>query len=265
MVFNNTRFLFLHSLICCFAFICLSSGFHTEESVLPSKAKQEFGIFQKWMKEHGKNYPNSKESEIRFQIFQKNLKYITEMNLKRSNSSYGHRLGLNKFADMSTEEFKKVYLRQQKMPAAIRTATAPATISSSGCAAPAYMDWRNQGFVTRVKDQGNCGCCWAFAAVGAIESINAITNGQLISLSEQQLLDCADSVNQEGCSGGWSYRAFQWVIINGGITEETTYPYVTQKGSCNKQNGGKAVKINSYTKIGQSDEAILCAVAKQPV
>ena len=158
MVFSNTMSLFLRSLICCFALlICLSLGFPTEESILSSnKAKQDYGIFEKWMKKYGKTYSNSKEGEIRFQTFQENLKYIREKNFKRSNSSSGHRLGLSKFADMSKEEFKKVYLHQQKMPNATKTAFSSA-MSVSDCAAPASMDWRSQGVVTPVKDQGSCG------------------------------------------------------------------------------------------------------------
>ncbi|XP_054778208.1 P34 probable thiol protease-like [Prosopis cineraria] len=217
-------------------------------SALSSKEEEQFRIFQQWTEEHGKIYPNSEESEIRYQTFRNNLKYITETNAKRP----GYRLGLNKFADMSPEEFKRVYLRQLPTP----TTTDPKTTAATTARTSA---------VTPVKNQKECGCCWAFGTVGAIESIHAIKTGELISLSEQQLLDC-DTVSQ-GCSGGFTRTAFEYVIRNDGISEENSYPYEDQQGTCraNMQNGGRVVKISSYTKVQQSDDALLCATAQQPI
>ncbi|XP_028769810.1 ervatamin-B-like [Neltuma alba] len=268
MAFYNSMSQFLFPLIWCSILICLSSGFPTSESsVSPSKAEQDFEMFQQWMAEHGRFYPNSEESNTRFQIFQRNLKYITETNAKRSKSTYGYRLGLNKFADMSPEEFTQTYLRPLEVPANI----APASSSSSyvqqqdSCAPPATMDWRKQGVVTPVKDQRRCGSCWAFGATGALESVHAITTGKLVSLSEQELVDC-DPLSR-GCAGGWPHNAFEWVVQNGGISKEEDYPYVARQGRCkaNMHDGDKVVKISGYSKIPQSDDALLCATSKQPV
>ncbi|KAI9072220.1 hypothetical protein K1719_045823 [Acacia pycnantha] len=240
MAFYTTK-LSLCALIWCSVLICLSSGSPTIESISPSNGEQVFEMFQQWVMEHGRNYSNTEESKTRYQIFQRNLMYITETNAKRSKSPSGHRLGLNKFADMSPEEFKRVYLR---VPEEALATIAPTTSSTGyvqqkeSCEeAPSSMDWRTKGVVTPVKDQQKCGCCWAFAATGAIESVNAIATRELVSLSEQELVDC-DSKSQ-GCSGGFPSYAFDW------------------------QNG--VVKINSYQSVEKSDGALLCAIAKQPI
>ncbi|XP_028800091.1 ervatamin-B-like [Neltuma alba] len=263
MAFYPSMFQFLFPLIWCSILICLSSGFPTEESVLPSKGEQEFGIFRQWMKEYGKKYPNSETAETRYQIFRKNLKYIEETNAKRS----GYRLGLNHFADMSSEEFKRVYLRHLPTPNTNNSAAARSdfVLQVDSCTPPASVDWRQRGVVTPVKNQKRCGSCWAFGTIGAIESINAIRTGELVSLSEQELVDC-DSVS-DGCSGGYTKSAFEWVIKNGGISEGDDYPYTARNGICkaSKQNGGRVVKINSYGKVPKSDAALLCAAARQPV
>ena len=75
------------------------------------------------------------------------------------------------------------------------------------------------------------GCCWAFSSTGAMEGINAITTGDLISLSEQELVDC-DSTNY-GCDGGYMDYAFEWVVQNGGIDSESNYSYTGEDGTCN--------------------------------
>ncbi|XP_054776504.1 zingipain-2-like [Prosopis cineraria] len=219
------------------------------------------------MKEHGRIYPNFEESETRYQIFQRNLRYITEMNAKRSNSTFSYRLGLNKFADMSPEEFKRVYLRELKIPTTTNTTTGSRTDyaeQKDSCGAPASMDWRQNGVVVGVKNQGSCGSCWAFAAAAAIESAHAISTRELVSLSEQELIDC-DSKGQ-GCSGGWPSYAFDWVVGNGGISKEDDYPYAAQKGYCRaNMNGNSAVKISSYQRVTPSDDALMCATAQQPI
>ncbi|KAI9090241.1 hypothetical protein K1719_028787 [Acacia pycnantha] len=190
----------------------------------------------------------NEESKTRYQIFQRNLMYIAETNAKRSKSPSGHRLGLNKFADMSPEEFKRVYLR---LPEETSATIAPTTSS------PSYV------LCTSIPPKTLPGSCWAFTATGAIESVNAIATGELVSLSEQELVDC-DSKSHT-CSGGLPSLAFDWVIRNGRISKEDDYPYAAQQGDCkaNMQNG--VVKINSYRSVEQSDGAFLCATAKQPI
>ncbi|CAO2151971.1 unnamed protein product, partial [Urochloa humidicola] len=91
------------------------------------------------------------------------------------------------------------------------------------------VDWRQRGAVTDVKNQGQCGCCWAFSAVAAVEGIHQISTGELVSLSEQQVLDCSTN-GKNGCDGGFMDNAFQYMINNGGITTEDAYPYTAAQG-----------------------------------
>ncbi|KAB1210229.1 Cysteine proteinase RD21a [Morella rubra] len=130
--------------------------------------------------------------------------------------------------------------------------------------APSSLDWRNKGIVTGVKDQGSCGSCWAFSSTGAIEGINALVTGDLISLSEQELVDC-DTTN-EGCEGGYMDYAFEWVINNGGIDTESDYPYTGVDGTCNTtKEETKAVTIDGYEDVEESESALLCATVQQPI
>jgi len=134
------------------------------------------------------------------------------------------------------------------------------------------------------------GSCWAFSSTGAIEGINALVTGDLVSLSEQELVDC-DSTN-DGCNGGYMDYAFEWVMHNGGIDSETEYPYTGVDGRCNVtkvfftkacifllvlfymsnlhnfflvQEKTKVVSIDGYSDVGQSDNSLLCATVKQPI
>ncbi|CAI8591022.1 unnamed protein product [Vicia faba] len=130
---------------------------------------------------------------------------------------------------------------------------------------PSSLDWRSKGAVTPVKNQGHCGSCWAFAAVGAIEGIVAIETGKLLNFSEQEVLDCSKS---NGCKGGSSIKAFEWVIGNEGVALESDYNYTAVKGTICKasqiQNSPFSA-INSFNHVNQSEEGLLCAVVKQPI
>lgn len=238
---------------------------HELESFPPEERVVE--LFQRWKEKHRKVYRHSEEAERRFENFKRNLKYILEKNNgERSRSENGHKLGLNRFADMSNEEFRKVYLSRVKRPGIKRRNPISRSLNgkSSSCDAPSSLDWRKKGAVTGVKDQGDCGSCWSFSSTGAMEGINAIVTGDLVSLSEQELVDC-DTTN-DGCDGGYMDYAFEWVINNGGIDSETDYPYTGVDGTCNTtKEESKVVTIDGYKDVGESDADLLCATVQQPI
>ncbi|KAL5096890.1 hypothetical protein RYX36_001217 [Vicia faba] len=229
-----------------------------DHTKLPSE-EQVVELFQQWKEDHQKFYRHPEEAALRLENFKRNLKYIIERNAMR-NSPLGHRLGLNRFADMSNEEFKNKFISKVKKPISKRRHVKGETCED----APYSFDWRKKGAVTGVKDQGNCGSCWSFSSTGAIEGVNAIVTEDLISLSEQELVDC-DTTN-DGCDGGYMDYAFEWVINNGGIDTEANYPYTGVDGTCNvTKEETQVVTIEGYTDVAQSDSALLCATAKQPI
>ncbi|KAL5575223.1 hypothetical protein UlMin_016922 [Ulmus minor] len=249
---------------------CLSSSLPSEYSIVghepesfPSEERL-VELFQRWKEKHRKAYRHAEEAEKRFENFKRNLKYILEKNAK-SKSPFAHKVGLNRFADMSNEEYRSVYLSKVKKPIGKKSNLRRSVKGKlQSCDASSSLDWRKKGVVTAVKDQGNCGSCWAFSSTGAIEGINAIVTGDLISLSEQELVDC-DSTN-EGCEGGYMDYAFEWVIDNGGIDTETDYSYTGEDGTCNTtKEETKAVSIDGYQDVGESDSDLLCAVVQQPI
>ncbi|KAL6992400.1 hypothetical protein U1Q18_010509 [Sarracenia purpurea var. burkii] len=245
---------------------------HPDEAVgRPGKAVSDDRVaelFQQWKERHGKVYKNGREAEKRFRNFRNNLKFVMERNAKRR-WSWEHRVGLNKFADMSNEEFKEVYTSKVKKPINKKTAVERRRMQRkkaavSACDGPSSLDWRKYGVVTAVKDQGECGSCWAFSTTGAIEGVNALVNGDLISLSEQELVDC-DTTN-DGCDGGYMDYAFEWVINNGGIDSESDYPYTGEDGTCSTtKEETKVVSIDGYEDVEEKESALYCAVLNQPI
>ncbi|TXG47564.1 hypothetical protein EZV62_026858 [Acer yangbiense] len=134
-------------------------------------------------------------------------------------------------------------------------------------AVPTSMDWRKDGVVTPVKDQASCGSCWAFSAVAAVEGITKLKTGKLVSLSEQELVDCDINGENEGCNGGLMDSAFEFIKSNHGLTTEANYPYEGIDGTCNKKKAATAAAtITGYKKVPANNEkALLQAVARQPV
>eukprot|EP01018_Ginkgo_biloba_P006563 Gb_12857 [translate_table: standard] len=220
-------------------------------------------LFELWSVKHGRVYNGLEEKQQRLRIFKDNLIYIDQHNQK--NESY--KLGLNKFADLSNEEFKQKYLgAKRNVERRLSRTPSPRYQYKVGEDLPESVDWRTKGAVTPVKDQGSCGSCWAFSTVASIEGINKIVTGELISLSEQELVSCDTSYNQ-GCDGGLMDYAFEFIINNGGIDSEEDYPYKGVDSICDGyRKNAHVVTINGYEDVPVNDEKSLQkAAANQPI
>ncbi|KAI7738544.1 hypothetical protein M8C21_032892 [Ambrosia artemisiifolia] len=221
-------------------------------------------MFMSWLVKHGKIYNTVEEKEKRFQIFKDNLEYIEQHN----SGSHSYKLGLNKFADLSVEEYRLQYT----MPKNINSKRKLNTVKSdrysirSGDVLPDSIDWRTKGAIAAIKDQGSCGCCWAFSTTGAVEALNQIVTGNLITLSEQELVDC-DTFYSLGCNGGYVNHAFEFIVTSGGIYSDKDYPYIGIEGICNTSMKGKKVdSIDGYEVVPINDESALQkAVVNQPI
>ncbi|KAE8700537.1 Senescence-specific cysteine protease SAG39 [Hibiscus syriacus] len=221
--------------------------------------------FEQWLSSYSRVYQDETEKNKRVQIFMENVEYIESHN---ADTSKKYKLGVNEFTDLTNEEFKTMRNGYKMRPS---KAVPSSKTSSFGyeniTAVPSSMDWRKKGAVTGIKDQGQCGCCWAFSAVAAMEGITKLKTGTLISLSEQELVDCDVNGEDQGCNGGLMDDAFEFIISNKGLTTETNYPYEGVDGSCNKkESANHAAKITGYEDVpSNSESALLKAVANQPV
>ena len=181
-------------------------------------------------------------------------------------------IGLNALADLSHDEYLAKFglgaprfNRLAAAAAAKNALGAPKSARVPGfkhgeldaATLPPAVDWRAKKAVAEVKNQMSCGSCWAFSATGAIEGINAITTGELLSLSEQMLVDC-DTEQDQGCQGGLMDYAFEFVARHGGIELEEDYPYTAEDGECAEKSNRRVVTIDGYQDVPQLDEVRGC-------
>jgi len=226
------------------------------------------GAFENFVKRFGKSYVDEAERAIRFAIFKVNLAKVEAENAK----SHSYKLGINEFSDLTDEEFLSNHLGMLDTMEA-RGLKHIGTHKYSGADLPASIDWVAEGKVTPVKNQAHCGSCWAFSTTGAVEGAWAIKTGTLVSLSEQQLVDCASSspYMNHGCHGGKMDFGFSYIEQQGLCTEDS-YPYKAVDGSCaatangNCTVGVPAGKVTGYKDVESKDlNALMEAVAQQPV
>ncbi|KAJ0974530.1 hypothetical protein J5N97_016495 [Dioscorea zingiberensis] len=257
MASNNSLLLAFFILITLCASMATSSRVFMKHEISMAERHEQ------WMAKHGKTYKDAAEKLHRFEIFKLNVNFIESFNA----GNHKFKLGANRFADLTNDEFKAMY-----------TGFIPARPTNNNAAntsfkyenftnVPSSVDWRTEGAVTPIKDQGQCGSCWAFSAVAAMEGVTKLSTGNLISLSEQELVDCDVLGDDKGCNGGLMDNAFKFIIVTGGLNSEANYPYTATDDSCNvTEAASHAAAIKGYEDVPKnSEDALLKAVANQPV
>ena len=221
--------------------------------------------FEDFIAKFEKTYESAEEHAIRLEIFAKNVAHIEKHNA----GDHSYQLGITQFADKKPEEFADHHgcMMSQKAGSAWSSLPYLGREKYTGSSLPTSLDWVEKGAVTDPKNQGRCGSCWSFSTTGALEGAWQIANGNLVSLSEQQLVDCAKNGNM-GCQGGSMDLAFEYLEKHA-VCKETSYPYLAKQGSCHESNCSVAVpqgSIVGFKDVSPQDmDALMQAVAKQPV
>jgi len=205
---------------------------------------------------HGKSYGPS-EDGLRRLIWEENIKRVAIHNLEHSIGKHTYTLSMNVYGDLSSEEFLKVVLGGCVLGKRNKTSDAATFLKSDFIQAPVAVDWRTKGLVTPVKNQKQCGSCWAFSTTGSLEGQTAKKTKVLPSLSEQQLVDCSVKFGNMGCMGGLMDNAFRYIKENGGIDSEASYPYEARDNRCRFLEKNVSANVVGYTDIPEGDEAAL--------
>jgi cathepsin L len=219
------------------------------------------GVFSQWMRTHAKSYSNE-EFIYRWNVWRENQLFIDAHN--RQNHTYT--LAMNQFGDFTAAEFSKLYKGLSfDYSAHLQKAKFAQAAEQPVVGLPSDFDWRQKGAVTHVKNQGQCGSCWSFSTTGSTEGANFLKTGRLVSLSEQNLIDCSGSYGNNGCNGGLMDYAFEYIINNKGIDTEASYPYQTAQYTCRYNPANSGGSLTKYTDVTSGSElALLNAVAIEP-
>ena len=214
--------------------------------------------FNNWLNAQNKMYASPAEKAYRMTVFAANYQKVAQ-----DNQIYSHRSELNQFADLTVEEFVSKYTGLNYQADAKKNYV---NIDETTSQNDAGVDWREKGAVNAVKNQGQCGSCWAFSATSALESAWFIAHGTLYDLSEQQLVDCGASTGNHGCNGGWMDYAFEYVQIFGGQELTSDYPYTARGGQCKALKAGVKANVQGWTDVPQNDcDQLVKALNTQPV
>lgn len=222
--------------------------------------------FHAWKKSFEKVYSSLEEEYKRMSIWVKNHEFIERHNAQNLSTTLGH----NQFSDLTNDEFQKFnrlgpYSRHVPKPP--KTTKTTFRKLSKISQIPDSLDWREAGAVTEVKNQGQCGSCWSFSTTGAIEAAKFLVDGELVSLSEQDLIDC--DPNDYGCDGGLMDSAFEYLMAEGiGLCSEADYPYEAAVGECRQDS---CDDVSNTAVIGYKDiqaymvDAMLDGLNVQPI
>ncbi|XP_035241100.1 cathepsin L.1 [Anguilla anguilla] len=216
--------------------------------------------FHAWKLKFEKIYGSSEEEAQRKLTWLSNRKLVIVHNMLADQGIKSYRLGMTYFADMDNQEYRNAVFRG--CLGSFNTTMAGRSGSTflrqaGGADPPSEVDWRQKGYVTDVKDQKQCGSCWAFSTTGSLEGQNFRKTQKLVSLSEQQLVDCSGDFGNEGCGGGLMDWAFKYIIANGGIDTEESYPYEATDGKCRFKPDSIGATCTGYVDVSPMDEGAL--------
>lgn len=230
-----------------------------DNSALASPIYPYYYEFKQFALLYNKTYSTTAEFWHRYDIFVDNYNYINAFNREETNTYF---LEMNKFGDIARDEFKSIYLGYGKpyhnkliTPFALQNIH----FYNPNDKVPDSVDWRANGLVTNVKDQKECGSCWAFSAVAAMEGQHAKATGNLVSLSEQNIVDCDSDCY--GCEGGWPNHAIQYVINNSGIDTQSSYPYTSVDDNCRYNESYSGATFSKIVNILDNETHLQHALA----
>lgn len=223
-----------------------SSAVRSGMAKLRNLIERGFADWRAYKQRHGKMYLNEAEDNERMLAYLSAKQFIQKHNQAYEQGKVSFQVGENHIADLPFNEYRKLNgfrrMLGDKLHSNATTFLAPLNVGDL----PDTVDWRDHDLVTPVKNQGMCGSCWAFSATGALEGQHARKYKQLVSLSEQNLVDCSKKWGNQGCNGGLMNNAFQYIKDNRGIDKEQYYPY---KG----KTGRKCLYKNATEDIGATD------------
>ena len=218
----------------------------------------EMTTYMNYISQHAKSYENMQEFYDRFQLFQQADAAIAELNSANSRATFGH----NKFSDWTHQEYVSMLgLRNEEMPEVYinKDANIESTTGDS-------VDWRDvSGVVTPVKDQGQCGSCWAFSATEAVESAWVIAGNSQEILSPQELVDCSKGLlSNHGCNGGMYYHGWKWEETHKTM-RESDYPYVSgttkeAQSTCGYDESKGVFFVSGYESVSADTDSIKAAI-----
>ncbi|GAB6027588.1 hypothetical protein CHUAL_001831 [Chamberlinius hualienensis] len=213
---------------------------------------EEFNLFKL---QYGKTYKDREEEQYRMDIYINNRLSIATHNQRYHQGLVTFEMGMNKFGDLLEHEFAAI---MNGFKSASNYKSKGSTyLSPSNVVKPDKIDWRTKGYVTPIKNQGDCGSCWAFSATGSLEGQTFRKTGKLISLSEQNLVDCSGDEGNQGCDGGLMTNAFDYIKINNGIDTEISYPYEGFDDNCKFKKDKIGATDTGYTVIEKGNETQL--------
>lgn len=199
------------------------------------------------MQEHAKSYEDDFTEQRKYSVWKVNLVLIEKHN--QDADVHGYTLGMNEYGDLTGEEFASTMNGYRMRPITNSTNV----FKKTGQILVDNVDWRQKGAVTDVKNQGQCGSCWSFSATGSLEGQHFLKANDLVSLSEQNLMDCSTSYGNHGCKGGLMDNAFKYIIANNGIDTEESYPYQAHDERCRYVAGNSGATMSSYKDVEHGD------------